>query len=195
MTTSLNRNNCRVTSPLCWNSSVTDEFPSQRPVTRSFDVFSDLHESIPLQFGTMSRSRLNRIAAIKDTKLCSWFYTLNATNKTTMRKILCCDMLQKLTRLYTLYSMRSFNSIVHWRIGWKWVFLETNKSQWYIYHLGGDHMLSIYCGRLMFSSRPFTLTFCASPMPLCPIFLSYQTTTPFLPINLYHAHHHHHLEK
>ena len=26
-----------------WNSSVTGEFPSQRPVTRSFDVFFDLH--------------------------------------------------------------------------------------------------------------------------------------------------------
>ena len=31
--------------PCCvcmWNSSVTSEFPSQRPVTRSFDVFFDL---------------------------------------------------------------------------------------------------------------------------------------------------------
>ena len=25
-----------------WNSSVTGEFPAQRPVTRSFDVFFDL---------------------------------------------------------------------------------------------------------------------------------------------------------
>ena len=32
----------RVTGPLCGNSPVTGEFPSQRPVTRSFDVFFDL---------------------------------------------------------------------------------------------------------------------------------------------------------
>ena len=40
MMMSSNRNVFRVTSPLC--SPVTDEFPSQRPVTRSFDVFFDL---------------------------------------------------------------------------------------------------------------------------------------------------------
>ena len=27
------------------NSPVTDEFPSQRPVTQSFDVFFDLHQN------------------------------------------------------------------------------------------------------------------------------------------------------
>ena len=45
MMTSSNGNNFRVTG-LLWgegNSSVTDEFPSQRPVTRSFHVFFDLH--------------------------------------------------------------------------------------------------------------------------------------------------------
>ena len=32
-----------VSDPLCGNSPVTGEFPSQRPVMRSFDVFCDLH--------------------------------------------------------------------------------------------------------------------------------------------------------
>ena len=32
----------RVTGPLCGNSLVTGEFPSKRPVMRSFDVFFDL---------------------------------------------------------------------------------------------------------------------------------------------------------
>ena len=32
----------RITEPLCGNSPLTSEFPSQRPVTRSFDVFFDL---------------------------------------------------------------------------------------------------------------------------------------------------------
>ena len=42
MMTSSNGNIFRVTDPLCPNSPVTGEFPSQRPVTRSFDVFVDL---------------------------------------------------------------------------------------------------------------------------------------------------------
>ena len=32
---------------LCaWNSPVTDEFPSQKPVARSFDVFFDQRQTI-----------------------------------------------------------------------------------------------------------------------------------------------------
>ena len=40
--TSSNGNIFRVTGPLCGNSPVPGEFPAQRPVTRSFDVFFDL---------------------------------------------------------------------------------------------------------------------------------------------------------
>ena len=39
---SSNGNISRVTSHLCGNSPVIDEFPKQKPVTRSFDVFFDL---------------------------------------------------------------------------------------------------------------------------------------------------------
>ena len=39
---SSNGNIFRVTGPLCGKSPVTGEFPSQRPVTRSFDVSFDL---------------------------------------------------------------------------------------------------------------------------------------------------------
>ena len=42
MMTSSNGNIFRVTGPLCGESLVSGEFPSQRPVTRSFDVFFDL---------------------------------------------------------------------------------------------------------------------------------------------------------
>ena len=42
MMTSSNGNNFRVTSPWGENLPVTGGFPSQRPVTRSFDVFFDL---------------------------------------------------------------------------------------------------------------------------------------------------------
>ena len=42
MMTSSNGNIFRVTGPLCGNSPVIGEFPSQRPVTQSFDVSFDL---------------------------------------------------------------------------------------------------------------------------------------------------------
>ena len=42
MMTSSNGNIFGVTGPLCGESPVTGEFPSQRPVTRSFDVFFGL---------------------------------------------------------------------------------------------------------------------------------------------------------
>ena len=41
MMTSSNENVFRVTGPLWGISPVTDEFPSQRPVTWSFDIFFD----------------------------------------------------------------------------------------------------------------------------------------------------------
>ena len=40
--TSSNGNILRVTGPLCGNSPATGEFPSQKPVTRIFDVLFDL---------------------------------------------------------------------------------------------------------------------------------------------------------
>ena len=42
MMTAPNGNIFRVTDPFAGNSPVTGEFPAQRPVTRSFDVFFDL---------------------------------------------------------------------------------------------------------------------------------------------------------
>ena len=42
MMTSSNGNIFRVTGPLCGEFTGPGEFPTQRPVTRSFDVFSDL---------------------------------------------------------------------------------------------------------------------------------------------------------
>ena len=42
MMTSSNGNISRVTGHLCGNSPVSGEFPAQRPVTRSFDIFFDL---------------------------------------------------------------------------------------------------------------------------------------------------------
>ena len=42
MMTSSNGNIFRVTGPLCGEFTGPEEFPTQRPVTRSFDVFFDL---------------------------------------------------------------------------------------------------------------------------------------------------------
>ena len=41
--TSSNGNIFRVTGPLCGEFTGPGEFPAQRPVTRNFDVFFDLH--------------------------------------------------------------------------------------------------------------------------------------------------------
>ena len=57
--TSSNGSIYRVTGPLCGNSPATGEFPSQRPVTRSFAVFFDL--------------RLNK--ELSTQSICRWFKT------------------------------------------------------------------------------------------------------------------------
>ena len=59
MMTSSNGNIFVVTGPLCGNSLITGEFPAQRPVTRSFDVFFD----VPLNNRSSKQSR------------CWWFET------------------------------------------------------------------------------------------------------------------------
>ena len=43
MVTSSNGNIFRVTGPLCGEFTGPGEIPTQRPVTRSFDIFFDLH--------------------------------------------------------------------------------------------------------------------------------------------------------
>ena len=48
MMTSSNGNIFRVTGPLCGEFTGPGEFPAQRPVTRSFDVFFDLRPNKPL---------------------------------------------------------------------------------------------------------------------------------------------------
>ena len=48
MMTSSNGNTFLVTGPLCWEFTGPGEFPSQRPLTRSFDVFFDLCLNKPL---------------------------------------------------------------------------------------------------------------------------------------------------
>ena len=48
MMTSSNRNIFRVTGPLCGEFTGHCEFPAQRPVTRSFDIFFDPHPNLRL---------------------------------------------------------------------------------------------------------------------------------------------------
>ena len=70
MVTSSNGHVFRVTGPLCGNSPVTGEFPSQRPVTQSFAVFFHLCPNKHLSkqswgwwFETPSRSLLRHCNA------------------------------------------------------------------------------------------------------------------------------------
>ena len=67
MMTSSNGNIFRVTGPLCGEFTGSGEFPTQRPVTRSFDVFFDLRLNKRLSkqpwgwwFETPSRSLLRQ---------------------------------------------------------------------------------------------------------------------------------------
>ena len=46
--TSSNGNIFRVTDPLCGEFTGNGEFPAQRPVTRSFDIFFDLRPNLRL---------------------------------------------------------------------------------------------------------------------------------------------------
>ena len=48
--TSSNGNIFRVTGPLCGEFTGPGEFPAQRPVTRSFDVFFDLRPNKRLSY-------------------------------------------------------------------------------------------------------------------------------------------------
>ena len=56
MMTSSNGNIFRVTGPLCGEFTGPGEFPAQRPVTRSFDVFFDLRLEWGWWFETLSLS-------------------------------------------------------------------------------------------------------------------------------------------
>ena len=86
--TSSNGNIFRVTGPLCGNSPVTGEFPSQRPVRRGFDVFFDLHLNKQFSkqpwgwwFETPSRSLWRHCNEI-DVTWASWRLKSPATNST-----------------------------------------------------------------------------------------------------------------
>ena len=69
MMTSSNENIFRVTGLCAENSPVTGEFPSQRPVTRSFDAFFDLH--LNERLSKQSRRRWF------ETQLCSFWRHCN----------------------------------------------------------------------------------------------------------------------
>ena len=56
MMTSSNGNIFRVTGPSCGEFTGPGKFPAQRPVTRSFDVFFDLHLNKRLSKQSMSEA-------------------------------------------------------------------------------------------------------------------------------------------
>ena len=72
MMTSSNGNIFRVTSPLCGEFTGPGEFPTQRPVTRSFDVFFDLRVN----------KRLNKNREAGDLRRHRGHYDVN---------VMCCD--------------------------------------------------------------------------------------------------------
>ena len=81
MMTSSNGNIFRVTGPLCGEFTGPGEFPTQRPVTRSFDVFFDrrLNKRLSKQprgwwLETLSRSLWRQSNAVIYTVECRWYF-------------------------------------------------------------------------------------------------------------------------
>ena len=74
MMTSSNENIFRVTGPSCGDSPVTGGFPSQRPVTRSFDVFFDLRRNKMLSKQWWGRCDLRRHFAHDDVTVMTMFH-------------------------------------------------------------------------------------------------------------------------
>ena len=62
--TSSNGNIFRVTGPLCGEFTGPGEFPTQRPVTRSFDVFFDLRLNTRLSINNREAGDLRRYIAL-----------------------------------------------------------------------------------------------------------------------------------
>ena len=88
--TSSNGNIFRVAGHMCWSSPVSGEFPAQRPVTRSFDVFFDLRLNKQLNkqswdwwLKTLSRSL--------------WWHC-NENDSAPVRCVLFCEFLQTFSR-------------------------------------------------------------------------------------------------
>ena len=93
--TSSNGNIFRVTGPLCGEFTGSGEFPTQRPVTRSFDVFFDLRLNKRLSkqpwgwwFETLSWSLWRQCNAIRLRILWVWVSTLVCAITVYLRLIL-----------------------------------------------------------------------------------------------------------
>ena len=122
MMTSSNENIFRVTGPLWGESPVTDGFPSQRPVTRSFDVFFDLRLSIRLRIAQIETPRVWDAIALVMTSL-SWIFNSKQTSDVQLRR----------TTLLT--SQGTSNSTI---------FLFNSLVQLTLTHWGRDKMAAIF---------------------------------------------------
>ena len=146
MMTSSNGNFFRVTGPLCGEFTGHGEFPAQRPVTRSFDVFFDLRLNKQLskqcEAGDLRRYRghydvIVMMTQFTDTSTSPWLYI----NKyTTDMKLpiwfIWCKFMQIGTDLYTICSHLSFPV-------WRNLFFYPNFS-WHLYN-------SVACEKLPFT--------------------------------------------
>ena len=95
MMTSSNGNIFRVTGPLCGEFTGPGEFPTQRPVTRSFDVFFDLGLNKRLskhEAGDLRRYRSHYdviVMLFKCTRTCDKYTLLSTIHRDRVTKRLC----------------------------------------------------------------------------------------------------------
>ena len=142
MMTSSNGNIFRVTGSLCGEFTGPGEFPTQRPVTRSFDVYFDLRLNKPLSkqpwgwwFETLSRSlwrhrNVNHahgsnprfmVKSYIPEEMLLKYSPLNYTVNTLYR------LIRPSTKSSIFYAI--FETIYHSRINWIYGFISFRKTQ------------------------------------------------------------------
>ena len=97
MMTASNGNFFRFTGPLCGNSPVTGEFPSQRSVMQSFDVFFDL--DLNKRSSKQSRRRWSEMPSLSSWRYCNSVCSVRRCGLTT-----CVLYVSSFLDLYVWYS-------------------------------------------------------------------------------------------
>ena len=114
MMTSSNGNTFRATGRMCGNSPVTGDFPSQRPVTRSFDVLFDLR--LNKQLSKQSRRRWFKTPSFSLWRHCHvWKFLFIYWNFNEICLLSSINSKSALVQIMFIYRLGN-NAIMYWKI-------------------------------------------------------------------------------
>ena len=114
MMTSSNGNTFRVTGRMCGNSLVTGDFPSQRPVTRSFDVFFDLR--LNKQLSKQWRRRWFKTPSCSLWRHCNvWKFLFIYWNFNEICLLSSINSKSALVQIMVIYRLGN-NALMYWKI-------------------------------------------------------------------------------